>query len=265
MNRKIVFLHIPKTAGQAIHAELERLVGRDKVSPVRVHTQVAKTEPQMPAGYDLYSGHIDWTDLETVPEPRFVFTVLRDPLERIASFYFYLKRQAAALDPEELKLPHRTGMRMVVENDAAGYFMSGNAGWQRFVEDHYRATYCAYLVSRKMRGWSEVKSMPVDELVARAIEAAGRLDAVYSTEELDRFETDIEAQFGTPISVTARFVNAAPEARTESRWQKLEAVLEDPAAILRLRQFAYPDQVLMHRLGLAPAPAPVEGLPDLTC
>ncbi|WP_430450438.1 hypothetical protein [Rhodophyticola sp.] len=63
----IVFLHIPKTAGQTIHSELARVVGAKAVSPVRVHTQAARGVAQMPPGYRLYSGHIDWEALDTLP------------------------------------------------------------------------------------------------------------------------------------------------------------------------------------------------------
>src|SRR5690606_31646457 len=63
--RPIVFLHIPKTAGQTIHNQLAQMVGAGSVSPIRVQSQAPKG-PQMPAGYGLYSGHIDWTELETL-------------------------------------------------------------------------------------------------------------------------------------------------------------------------------------------------------
>jgi len=102
----IVFLHIPKTAGQSVHNALAEHVGAEHVSPVRVHTQSTGDHGQFPAGYSLYSGHLDWVELEKVPEPRFVFSILRDPKERIASFYFYLRKEAQRLSREDLDLPH---------------------------------------------------------------------------------------------------------------------------------------------------------------
>jgi hypothetical protein len=105
----IVFLHIPKTAGQTIHTALCNAVGPEAVSPIRVHTQVADGPSQFPPGYRLYSGHLDWEAIERVPKPRFVFTVLRDPLERLASFYFYIRRQAERISLDELAKPNRIG------------------------------------------------------------------------------------------------------------------------------------------------------------
>ena len=83
--RPIVFLHIPKTAGQTIHFALAEMVGARNVSPIRVNGQ-AVDHCTLPPGYLLHSGHIDWTNLDSVEGNPFVFTVLRDPAERIGSF-----------------------------------------------------------------------------------------------------------------------------------------------------------------------------------
>lgn len=262
MTDRIVFLHIPKTAGQTIHAELSRVVGAGKVSPVRVHTEAGPGIGQFPPGYRLYSGHIDWEGLETVPEPRFVFTVLRDPLERIASFYFYLRRQAKTLSTAELSSPTRTGMRKALENGPDEYFFGGDANWQRFVREHYHSPYCAYLVTRKIRGFSDVASLPVRELADRAEAAARRLDGVYTVEALHRLEDDMRQRLGFRIDVTTRVVNADPEGRGGGRWDRLTAMIERPETLEGLYQFALADQMLMHRLGLGPQPIPHPGCRD---
>lgn len=111
----IVFLHIPKTAGQAIHNALTHVVGgQEHVSPVRVNWQ-ANGGSTMPPGYRLYSGHIDWVDLETLP-PSFVFTVLRDPRERIASYYFYMVREAQEMGAEQIAATNAYGKALCCEN-----------------------------------------------------------------------------------------------------------------------------------------------------
>lgn len=250
----IVFLHIPKTAGQTIHAELSRVVGAQAVSPVRVHTEAGPGAAQLPPGYRLYSGHIDWEALETLPPPRFVFTVLRDPLERIASFYFYIRREAEALSAEELARPARTGMRMALEQSADDYFFGGPLAWRRFVRDHYHSPYCAYLATRRIRGYAQVAQLPMRDLVARALAAARGLDGVYTVDRLDRLEQDLKTRLGIEVDLTGRFVNAAPDAPEAPRWPRLEALFERPDTSARLRNFARADQMLMFRLGLGPKP-----------
>ena len=250
LSPNIVFLHIPKTAGQTIHSELVRAFGEKAISPVRVHTQAAQGAAQFPPGYQVYSGHIDWEALESVPQPRFVFTVLRDPLERIASFYFYLRRQAQSLSAQELANPARTGMRMILEKTADAYFMDGAPSWQKFILDHYHSPYCTYLATRRIRGFSEISGLSQEDLLARAQTGARHLDGIYSVDRLDLLETDLKARCGVDLRLTNRFVNADPEGRTRARWPKLDALLQDDSTRQQLRRFAAADQVLMARMGL---------------
>lgn len=245
----LVFLHIPKTAGQTIHKELARLVGEAEVSPVRVHAQ-ARPDAQMPAGYRLYSGHIDWVDLEALPEDRFVFTVLRDPFERIASFYLYLLRQAEALDAAELEKPHRTGMRMIRTRSADDYFFGGDAGWQNFILDHYDNFYTGYFATRRMRAGRAYRGIDPETRLARAVAGAGAIDRIYPVSGLDRFEAEIAARTGETVRVTDSYVNAGPAPRETRRWPQLVARIESDANRARLEGFAALDQELMRRLGV---------------
>lgn len=252
--RPIVFLHIPKTAGQTIHSELERIVGTRETSPVRVHTQVDSGAAQFPPGHALYSGHIDWTHIDALPAPRFTFTVLRDPLERIASFYFYLLREAEKLGPDELQSPARTGMRMALTRSADDYFFGGDAGWQRFIRDHYDNVYCTYFATRKIRGWKDVAGLERPALFGLAKQGAQAIDRIYSVADLSRLEADIATCTGKPIKVANQYVNAGPDAKGALRWPKLRATFEKDNSINKLRRFTGLDQRLMQRLGLSSEP-----------
>ena len=222
----------------------------------RVHSQAGPGAAQMPPGYSLYSGHIDWEALETLPEPRFVFTVLRDPLERIASFYFYLRHEATRLPPEELETRARIGMRKALRETADDYFFGGDAIWQNFVLDHYHSPYCAYLVTRRMRGYRRIADLPSETLLDRAETAARALDGVYSVDGLGALEHDLKTRLGVDVDLRGRVVNAGPQDRSKRRWPELEALLSDESAA-RLRRFVWTDQTLMARLGLGPEPAPL--------
>ena len=250
----VVFLHIPKTAGQTIHSELSRVVGDSAVSPVRVHTGAPPGVGQFPPGYRLYSGHIDWEALETLPSDRFVFSVLRAPLERIASFYFYTLRQAAGLSGEELATPERTGMRMITSLSADDYFFGGDQRWQRFIHDHYDNVYCTYFATRKIRGRRDIESATRDDLFRRALKGTKALDRIYSVDDLAALERDIEIRLGAGIKVADRFMNAGPEAAAATpalRWPQLAARFEKDASIRQLKSFGRLDRRLMRRLGLA--------------
>ena len=244
----IVFLHIPKTAGQTIHSELERLVGQAAISPVRVHTQVPSSAAQMPPGYGLYSGHLDWEKLDDLPTPRFTFTVVRDPLERIASFYFYLRREALKMSRQELNSPQRTGMRLALQRTADDYFFAGDASWKTFINDHYNNVYCTYFATRKIRGWQYIKHLDGGSLLRLAMAGVQSIDKVYSTEDLSLLETDIAACTGQRINISQRYLNAGPDADTGPRWPKLRACFEQDKNLAKIRNFVRVDQRLLDAL-----------------
>lgn len=251
MTNTIVFLHIPKTAGQTVHNALVPAVGGEgNVSPVRVHTQ-APNGPQMPAGYNLYSGHIDWTELETLPEDRFVFTVLRDPRERVASFFLYLEKEAKNLSGKELALPHNIGKRRILEQSADEYFMGGDKPWQRFISDHYDNFYCTYFTTRMIRGSKLVENLTRSSLLTQAQAGLAKMDAVYSVDDLAQLETDIEARLGKRINVTETYHNIGAASRGEARWPRLMARIKSEEAQARLESFVEKDMLLMQQIGMA--------------
>jgi acetyl esterase/lipase len=247
----IAFLHIPKTAGQTVVKELSCAFPDRGFSPVRTHAD-APSDAQMPPGYRLYAGHIDWVDLETLPDHRFAFTILRDPRERIASFYFYLLREAAKLSADELATKARTNMRMVSTLSADDYFFGGDKPWQRFIRDHYDNFYCNYLITRKVRGWKDVAALDQRTRVTRAIAGAAALQRVYAMHDLGALEQDMQAVLGVPVALQDNYVNAGPDAATGRRWDDLLARFEHDSSAARLEEFATGDAALMQQLGLSP-------------
>lgn len=242
----IVFLHIPKTAGQTVLSEIRRVGRKRSVSPVRVHTEVA-ADANLPQGYDVHSGHIDWVDLETLPEDRFAFTIFREPRERIASFYYYLLREAEGLSEEELQTPARTGMRMIRTCSPSEYFFGGAAPWQRFIRDHYDNFYCSYMATRRIRGSRQIDGLSDTVLLDRAVSAAAALDGIYRVEDLTPLETDLEPLLGTRIRLTDNYLNAGKNPR-RSRWEQLVQMMDGAEDIRRLEAFATLDETLIRRL-----------------
>ena len=245
--RPVVFLHIPKTAGQTIHNALVAAVGGPAhVSPIRTHTQ-ADTSDQFPPGFRLYSGHLDWVALESVSPNPFVFTVLRDPRERIASFYFYLEAEARGLSPAALARPENAGKRRLLEVSADDYFFGGDPAWQGFVRDHYENFYCTYFATRRMRGSREVAGQPPAAVIEAALRGIGLIDQVHFTDDLARLETALAAVVRRPLSISGSFHNTGKLARSEARWPHLLARLEKDANRTALEQFAARDEEFVAR------------------
>jgi Sulfotransferase family len=231
----IVFLHIPKTAGQTVHNGLSRVVKARRVSTIRVHTQALAPHDQYPPGYSLYSGHLDWSAIDHLPPARFVFTVLRDPAERIASFYFYLRRKADSLDAATLDLPQNLGMHRALNWSPDDYFFGGDAVWQTFIRNHYDNFYCSYFATRRMLGWGATLELTHSQLLAQAKAGLASLDGVYSTRDMAAMEQDFHHRYHINLRLADRYDNTSGEPATSLRWPRLLASFASDAAADRMQ------------------------------
>lgn len=244
---RLVFLHIPKTAGQTVHHQICSVIGETNTSPIRLHSQ-APSDQHFPSGYGFYSGHLDWLHLSDVPEPRFVFTILRDPRERIASLYFFLRREAESTCPQDLQKPQFTGRKMILSQSADDYFFGGDPAWQRFIRDHYDNFYCTYFATRKMRGSKDLDGLTSEQILEKAEAASQDIDAVYAVSDLSALESDLFNLLGKRVSLVGNRQNTAPEPPQVKRWPKLLDRFEDDASRARLEKMAILDDALLPRL-----------------
>ncbi|WP_157961793.1 sulfotransferase family 2 domain-containing protein [Acuticoccus kandeliae] len=258
MRGPIVFLHIPKTAGQTVFHQLASRVGIENTSPIRDIVQAGQGETHLPQGYRFYGGHIDWTDIDTLADP-FVFTILRDPRERIGSLYAYLLREARSRTPEEIVLPRYTGQRVMLERTVDDYFFGGDRRWQRFIQNNYDNYACNYLATRKVRGFAEMAGLATPARVEAAMRNAARLSAIYDVGDLGPLEADMAARLGAPVRLVGNHNNVGEKAVNGSRWDALIARFESDGAARRLEAFVEADLALRARLGMrdtVPEPGP---------
>ena len=98
MSSPLLFLHIPKTAGTTLNSILDANFDSGSVLDIYTeeqHQAVRDLTYNRLAEYDLIRGHIfvqDYDEILDGPVPMRVFTFLRDPIERVISEYFFLKR-----------------------------------------------------------------------------------------------------------------------------------------------------------------------------
>ncbi len=95
-----IFVHIPKTAGSSINEYFASFTGMrrsDKFFPIDMcradqdYAEVSEEGLQRARNAMYVTGHFDWHTLEAFRRPdAFVFTFLRDPAERLLSFYHYI-------------------------------------------------------------------------------------------------------------------------------------------------------------------------------
>ncbi len=97
--RPVFFLHIPKTAGTSIHQHLARLTGGFHF--LQFSAELSAGLPAVLARHPSTGGHLRLAEVIDDLDPMVVaFTILRDPVDRFLSLYYFLREpQQSDLDP----------------------------------------------------------------------------------------------------------------------------------------------------------------------
>lgn len=120
MTVKLAFIHIPKTGGVSVLHSLQQAFGKDSVFTVRpdakadIHPDQFPTV-EIPAGTSVVAGHITCAQLWKNPTIQFakpvIFSVIRDPFERLLSLFNYNHATGRYSEP----MRNLAGLEKVIE------------------------------------------------------------------------------------------------------------------------------------------------------
>jgi hypothetical protein len=160
-----VFLHIPKTAGTSIVRLARRHYGRANWCS---HGATIGRESEEFKKKRFVSGHFGYDFARPLMLNRYSFTFLRDPVDRILSFYYFCKTR----DPNEFP-----AYKLVHENSLDRYLELAIESKQIPVWN-FQARLLAY-------SWEYLPEYTEDELVDMAIRHLGEFSHVGFTETFD--------------------------------------------------------------------------------
>lgn len=230
-HKKIVFLHIPKTAGQSVHQFLLDAFPGVPVCPARVNEQLIGLSRKELNRYQIFSGHLDWSALDCVEGEVFTFTILREPMERILSFYYYLRKSAAGIDPAELRSPHRTGMWYALNATPYEYLVDPKCPIRGFIDSHYDNFYTYFFAARRYDARGKVLGQigkdlafsSMEEVNALAQSNLAELDHAYTIANWGRLKQDLERFLGYKLlaAMDAYHLNQGEKEGANDRLQKL--------------------------------------------
>jgi hypothetical protein len=95
--KTVVFLHIPKTAGTTLHRIIERHYRPEQLYSVGFREDesvdaLAKLSEKRRAQIRLLRGHFGFGVHKYLPGPSTYMTILRDPVDRLISYYYFIRR-----------------------------------------------------------------------------------------------------------------------------------------------------------------------------
>jgi hypothetical protein len=196
---KVKFLHIPKTAGTSIRFFLSRFFLARHICPAVNYNQFQALSIEQLRSFRMFSGHFPWSALDKIEGPSFTFCVLRQPVARIISFYFFLRAVAARSDPLTLATPQMRGIDAAITLSPDAFFCDGGApDLRRHIDDLFYNFYTFYFAGRSFnaRGRLQAKGISDQEVLAKAHRNLDLLDGLYSTDDLAPLQEEIIASFG---------------------------------------------------------------------
>lgn len=176
---RILHFHLPKTAGVALRTYLAKQVGAERVSSGTNNMRMSDALVRW-RNFDVISGHFSLRHGDQLPKDRHCITVLREPIDRFLSEFFFHKND----NPDRLI---DSEIRMM-DLDAYLDFLSNQETPVRLLQ----------VEMLYPLGTSSRASLSREEELSAAIRALDGFDRVGVHSDLDDLSAMLEADFSWP-------------------------------------------------------------------
>ncbi|MDR0534004.1 MAG: sulfotransferase family protein [Verrucomicrobiales bacterium] len=99
ISKKIFFFHIPKTAGTSVTVAMMQRFPHERICPYAHREELEANDISKLKQWDFFRGHLPLSICRQIPR-LFVFTFLRNPVERALSEYHYVTAQRQEIEEE---------------------------------------------------------------------------------------------------------------------------------------------------------------------
>jgi len=256
---KVLFLHLPKTAGQSVHQYLIDQFTSEQVCPARVNEQYNALADEELDQYAVYSGHVDWSRFDCVDAPFFTFSILRDPMDRLLSFYFYLREQADLFEARG-ELDSMPGVKAAKQNTPYEFFICDKNPHRAFIDQTLDNLYTYYFAGRQYAARNKLQNLVGEGNCFKSnkvlvdiaqMNAEREIDSIYAISEWkQRLEADLSEHFGFAKDDTDYSINRG-KTDSSKRLGLLRELGGTDEVEQRVRDMCAMDYQLLERLDIA--------------
>jgi hypothetical protein len=244
---KLAFLHLEKCGGVAVVKWLTEQFHPDQIDPDPLRAAPPHNFYRAPPGigrdvvkYSLLWGHFGLPALERIDPERFIFTMLRDPRERLISLYRYWRAVNPAMIDD---IEHDPVVGSAHRHDFLGFLRDP----EPLLRDYIDNFYVRRLTGRYGTGAATdpLARAPVTAL-NQAVAALDRIGFVGITEQMDRSIHRLAALIGArPPSGTVRGNVAAENHTDPSGWfRRTESFIVTPEAEAEIERLTRLDRAV---------------------
>ena len=181
-----------------------------------------------------------------VPPP-FAFSVIRDPNERFASFYFYMRHKIR--EQVDMSGPITNhAIHAALTEPAEMFFFNPDEDLEQRIRLAWANRTMTYFALRRLERRREDARHDLTALLEAAMLNVDQLSAVYDFEDLSPLEDDVETLWGARPEIVACNTNKGPVAQGESRWARLLDELGSDRLSRGLEKFVFEDNVFVDAL-----------------
>ncbi|HEX2257080.1 MAG TPA: sulfotransferase family 2 domain-containing protein, partial [Afifellaceae bacterium] len=220
--RRVVFLHIPKTAGSSVNAHFKHHLGSSlsrQAVGLNAAAGIDRRQIERARRARFVFGHFGWQTLEAVRGDGFAFTVLRDPAARVVSLYRFARRR---------ELPHGSGFEALMaaaRADFDKFCLSDDPEVRPFIDNAQARTLAAgYMPAESCYANGEA-------ILEQARAHLATLDFVGLTERLDEDFAALTVLAGLPPPRAALQRNVGDGAPASGSLEEARAILGERIAL----------------------------------
>jgi hypothetical protein len=226
---RILHLHIPKTAGTALRSAFKKGAnGTLRIFPYYDERQYADIDASQ---YDFFSGHFGFKTATRIGGQ--VITVLRDPVDRFLSVYYFWRQLS------------QTGVEKSPKTMLAGKYALGEfvkiKDEPLLLEAFYNTMTWQIAHGSSLALRRELREMGKtdDEVLQLALSNLSTFSLIGVQERLTLFEKAVERQFSVALRIRRQNVTAARPAVKDISAATLRAIQDWSVMDLELYRYAY--------------------------